>query len=92
GLLSWGLRGMGGTAKVDERYRARLPRIFAASCAMGVALWIAAILLKPALGTDYVRYIALLGLIGLGAATYLGVAQMLGALKLSEIKGAVRRR
>ncbi|MEL6807129.1 MAG: oligosaccharide flippase family protein, partial [Pseudomonadota bacterium] len=92
GLLYWGLRGMGGTVKVDERYRARLPRIFAASCAMGVALWIAAILLKPALGTDYVRYIALLGLIGLGAATYLGVAQMLGALKLSEIKGAVRRR
>ncbi|MEQ3711711.1 MAG: murein biosynthesis integral membrane protein MurJ [Tateyamaria sp.] len=92
GLLYWGLRGMGGTVKVDDRYRARLPRIFAASCAMGVALWVAAILLKPALGTDYVRYIALLVLIALGAATYLGAAQVLGALKLSEIKGAVRRR
>ncbi|MEO0380255.1 MAG: murein biosynthesis integral membrane protein MurJ [Pseudomonadota bacterium] len=91
GLLYWGLRGMGGTVQVDARYRARLPRIFAASLAMGVALWIAGIVLKPALGTDYVRYIALLALIGVGAVCYLGAAQVLGALKLSEIKGAVRR-
>ena len=58
---------------------------------MGIALWIAGIVLKPALGTDYVRYIALLALIGVGAVCYLGAAQVLGALKLSEIKGAVRR-
>ena len=92
GLLYWGLGGMGDTVQVDARYRQRLPRIVAASLAMGAVLWIAAILLKPALGTDYIRYIALLGLIGLGAVSYFGAAQMFGALSLSEIKGAVRRR
>jgi putative peptidoglycan lipid II flippase len=92
GLLYWGLGGMGDTVQVDARYRQRLPRIFAASLAMGAVLWIAAILLKPALGTDYIRYIALLGLIGLGAVSYFGAAHMFGALSLSEIKGAVRRR
>ncbi|MEM6371669.1 MAG: murein biosynthesis integral membrane protein MurJ [Pseudomonadota bacterium] len=92
GLLYWGVRGMGDTVRVDARYRRRLPRICAAALIMGAALWVAAILLKPALGTDYVRYAALLALIALGGVSYFGAAQALGAVKLSEIKGAVRRR
>lgn len=92
GLLYWGLRGMGDVVHSDERYRRRLPRIVGAALIMGAVLWIAAILLKPALGTDYVRYGALLGLIVLAAFSYFGAANMLGALKLSDIKGAMRRR
>lgn len=92
GLLYWGLRGMGETVAVDARYRRRLPRILAAALAMGAVMWVASALLKPALGTDYIRYFALLGLIALGAASYFWAARKFGALQLSEIKGAVRRR
>ncbi len=91
GLLYWGVRGMGDVVKTDARYRQRLPRIIAAAAIMGTVLWIAATLLKPALGTDYVRYIALLGLIALGGVSFFGAAQMLGALKLSDIRSAVKR-
>ncbi len=92
GLLYWGLRGMGETVAVDARYRRRLPRILVAALAMGAVMWVASALLKPALGTDYIRYFALLGLIALGAASYFWAARKFGALQLSEIKGAVRRR
>lgn len=92
GLLFWGLRGMGDTVAVDERYRRRLPRILLSAAIMGATLWIGAILLGPALGTDYLRYSALLLLVALGAVSYFWAAQVFGALRLSEIKGAVRRR
>ncbi|WP_415404547.1 murein biosynthesis integral membrane protein MurJ [Tateyamaria sp. SN3-11] len=91
GLLYWGLRGMGDVVQLDDRYRKRLPRIVVASLVMGAVLWIAATLLKPALGADYVRYAALLGLIALGALSYFGTAHATGALKLSDIRSAVRR-
>ncbi|WP_299771713.1 murein biosynthesis integral membrane protein MurJ [uncultured Tateyamaria sp.] len=91
GLLYIGLRGMGDVVRVDTRYRQRLPRIIIASLVMGIVLGVFASLLKPALGTDGVRYIALLGLITMGAGSYFGVAHAIGALKLSDIRGAVRR-
>jgi putative peptidoglycan lipid II flippase len=91
GQLFWGLRGIGEVVQVDSRYRQRLPRIVLAAAIMGAALWFFAILLKPALGTDYVRYFALLALILIGALSYFGAAQMLGALRLSDVKKAVRR-
>ncbi|WP_299609283.1 murein biosynthesis integral membrane protein MurJ [uncultured Tateyamaria sp.] len=91
GLLYLGLRGMGDVVRTDDRYRHRLPRIIAASIAMGVVLGALATVLKPALGTDGVRYIALLGLIVMGAGSYFGIAHAIGAMRLSDIKGAVRR-
>ncbi|WP_299367479.1 murein biosynthesis integral membrane protein MurJ [uncultured Tateyamaria sp.] len=91
GLLFWGLRGMGDAVRLDDRYRARLPRIALATVVMGAALWVAAIMLKPALGTDGVRYLALLGLIVMGGAVYFASAQVTGALRLSDIRAAVRR-
>lgn len=91
GLLYLGLRGMGDVVRVDGRYRKRLPRIVIASLAMGIVLGVFASLLKPALGTDTVRYVALLGLIAIGAGSYFSVAQAIGAMKLSDIRGAVRR-
>ncbi len=91
GLLFWGLRGMGDAVRLDDRYRTRLPRIALATVVMGAALWVAAIMLKPALGTDGVRYLALLGLIVMGGAVYFASAQVTGALRLSDIRAAVRR-
>jgi len=91
GLLYWGLRGMGDVVRTDGRYRSRLPRILTAAAIMGVVLWVLAILLKPALGTDGIRYVALLSLILAAVASYFGAAHLLGAMRLSDIRGAVRR-
>ncbi|MEM7631154.1 MAG: murein biosynthesis integral membrane protein MurJ [Pseudomonadota bacterium] len=91
GLLYWGLRGLGDVVRVDDRYRSRVPRITLAAVIMGVVLWAASVSLQPALGTDYVRYVALLGLIALGAVSYFGAAHALGGLPLSDLKRAVRR-
>ncbi|MEL6566248.1 MAG: lipid II flippase MurJ, partial [Pseudomonadota bacterium] len=91
GLLYWGLRGLGDVVRVDDRYRRRVPRITLAAVIMGVVLWAASVSLQPALGTDYVRYVALLGLIALGAVSYFGAAHALGGLPLSDLKRAVRR-
>ncbi|WP_299152162.1 murein biosynthesis integral membrane protein MurJ [uncultured Tateyamaria sp.] len=91
GLLYWGLRDKGDIVQLDARYRSRLPRIIVSALVMGVVLWIAEIMLTPALGTDYVRYLALLGLILIGAAAYFGAAQVTGALRASDLRQAVRR-
>ncbi|WP_415919188.1 murein biosynthesis integral membrane protein MurJ [Tateyamaria sp. SN6-1] len=91
GLLYLGLRGMGDTVRVDARYRRRLPRIALAAVIMGVVLWALSVTLQPALGTDYIRYAALLALIVLGAASYFGAAHVLGGLPLSDLKRSVRR-
>jgi putative peptidoglycan lipid II flippase len=91
GLLYGGLRGMGEVAKVDRRYRKRLPRMMIAAAAMGVALWMASVALSPALGAAYIRYVALLALIVIGIISYFGTAHVLGALRLSDIRQAMRR-
>ncbi|APX13500.1 murein biosynthesis integral membrane protein MurJ [Tateyamaria omphalii] len=91
GLLYLGARGMGEVVRTDTRYRKRLPRIILASVAMGILLGVLATVLKPALGTDGIRYIALLGLITVGGAAYFSIAHAIGALRLSDIRGAVRR-
>ncbi|MEP2892393.1 murein biosynthesis integral membrane protein MurJ [Tateyamaria sp.] len=91
GLLYWGLRGMGDAVHVDARYRHRLPRIILSALIMGAVLWVSTVLLEPALGTPGLRYIALLALIILAAFSYFGAAHKLGGVKLSDVKGAVRR-
>ncbi|MEP1588331.1 MAG: murein biosynthesis integral membrane protein MurJ [Tateyamaria sp.] len=91
GLLYWGLRGMGDAVHVDARYRHRLPRIILSGLIMGAVLWVSTVVLEPALGTPGLRYIALLALIILAAFSYFGAAHKLGGVKLSDVKGAVRR-
>ena len=90
-LLAWGLRGMGDAARLDQRYRQRLPRIGLASAIMGGTLWLGSIPLLPALDAAYVRYVALVVLIAIGIISYFGSAHLLGALRLSEIRQAIRR-
>ncbi|MEM6758026.1 MAG: murein biosynthesis integral membrane protein MurJ [Pseudomonadota bacterium] len=91
GLLYFGLRGMGDAVQVDARYRRRLPRIALAAVFMGLALWLAAAGLRPALGTDGVRYIALAGLLALSGVSFFGAAHLLGGVPLSDMRRAVRR-
>lgn len=92
GLLFWGVRDMGETVRIDARYRQRLPRILVSGLIMGAVIWVAAILLKPALGTDFVRYFALMALMALAIIAYFGTASLIGALNLSDIRASIHRR
>ncbi|AXI48155.1 murein biosynthesis integral membrane protein MurJ [Sulfitobacter sp. SK012] len=89
--LSRGARGYGQAAKLDARFRKRIWRIIAASIAMGVALWAANSVLQPILDLAWWRGLGLLALILVGAVSYFGVGQLIGAFKISEFKSAMRR-
>ncbi|MEL6644411.1 MAG: murein biosynthesis integral membrane protein MurJ [Pseudomonadota bacterium] len=90
-LLWRGTKGMGAAAEIDTRFRDRIWRIVAAALVMGAVLWVAAWLGSPALEAPTWRYLALAGLVALGAATYFGAAQVLGALRVTELREALRR-
>lgn len=90
-LLYRGTRPMGEIARFDARFRQRLWRIVLASVLMGVVLWAMTLLLGPFLGTPGWRYLALATLIAAGIASYLAIAEIIGALRLSEFRRALRR-
>jgi putative peptidoglycan lipid II flippase len=90
-LLWRGARGMGEAARLDDRARKRMWRILAASAAMGVILWVAAVLLGPGLGTPRVRYVALSALVGIGLVSYALAGRAFGAFTLADLRGALRR-
>jgi putative peptidoglycan lipid II flippase len=91
-LQLWlGTRKMGDEARFDDRFRARLPRILLASAIMGGALWVGMILLGPMLGSRGWRFAALGLLVALGMGTYALSALALGAMRLSDLKAALRR-
>lgn len=90
-LLRQGARGYGDVARFDDRFQTRIWRIVLASLVMGVALWIAAAVLSPFLSLPWWRALALTALIGIGAVTYFGTGQLLGAFRLAELKSAMRR-
>ena len=85
-------RHYGAAAKFDARFHQRIWRILLASVAMGVALWAANAALQPMLGIPWWRGLALLLLVAVGAVVYFGLAHLIGALRLSEIRGEMRRR
>lgn len=96
--LWWGTRRMDEAARVDDRVRDRVPRIFAAAALMGVALWFGARWLAPGLAAPGepgwvpgLRYYALAGLVGLGAASYLLAAWLLGAFRFADFRAGFRR-
>jgi putative peptidoglycan lipid II flippase len=91
GLLAFGARGFGLAAKFDARFHKRIWRILAASAIMGLALWLGNVAMQPLLGQSWWRGIGLLILILIAAVSYFGSGQMIGAFKLSEFKGALRR-
>ena len=87
-----GSRKMGNVATLDERFRQRFPRIVLASVAMGVALWLAALVLAPMLGAHLWRYLALLILVAIGIASYFGIGAAIGAFRLAEFASLRRTR
>ncbi len=89
--LAIGARKYGRAAKFDARFHKRIWRILLASVAMGVALWMANVALQPMLGVPWWRGLALLILLGVGAVSYFGLGQLIGAFRLAELKDALRR-
>jgi len=90
-LLAFGTRSMGEVARFDDRFRRRAWRIVAASLIMGGVLLATVIVFDWIFAVPGWRYLALFGLILLGAASYFTVGQMLGAFRLGEFKRALRR-
>jgi len=62
-----------------------------ASAVMGGVLWFSALWLNAFILMPGWRWIALLVLISIGSLTYFGVGQLIGAFRLGELKGALRR-
>ncbi|ROU01118.1 murein biosynthesis integral membrane protein MurJ [Histidinibacterium lentulum] len=91
-ILARRARSLGDAAKPDARLKRRLPRILLASAIMGAVLFAVHLLTAPAYQPGGPRGLALAGLVLLGIAVYFTAAQMLGALRLSELRGALRRR
>ncbi|MCR9113538.1 MAG: murein biosynthesis integral membrane protein MurJ [Rhodobacteraceae bacterium] len=90
-LLLRGARGFGEVARFDDRFRKRIWRIVIASALMGAVLWGGSVLLTPFFGLGGWRWLALLVLLSVGALSYFGLGQLLGAFRLSELKTALRR-
>jgi len=89
--LARGARGFGDVARFDTQFRRRLWRIVLASGLMGAVLWGGGVVLGPFLAMGGWRWLALLVLIGLGAASYGLAGQALGAFRLQEMRVRLRR-
>ncbi|UWQ18706.1 murein biosynthesis integral membrane protein MurJ [Jannaschia sp. M317] len=89
-LLWRGVRPLGDVARLDDRARGRVWRIVLAAGLMGVVLFFAGVVLGPALAGVF-RVPALALLVITGIVAYFGLAQVLGAVRLSEVRGAMRR-
>ncbi len=90
-LLARGGRRFGDVARFDARFHTRIWRICLAAAVMGGALWAAAAGLETALNTGGLRYLALAGLVGVGIVIYFAIAHVIGAVRLSEFRRALRR-
>ncbi|MCV6594325.1 MAG: murein biosynthesis integral membrane protein MurJ [Silicimonas sp.] len=91
-LLWWGARNMGEAARFDSRFKTRLTRILAAALVMGAVLWILDRLIAPQeIGSDLLRFAAVMGLCLTGAAAYGAAGLALKAFTLQDLKGAVKR-
>ncbi|MCG7493697.1 murein biosynthesis integral membrane protein MurJ [Thalassobius sp. Cn5-15] len=89
--LSLGTRRFGDVARFDPRFKTRIWRITAASLAMGAILWGGHLVLTPFLGMTGIRYGALTVLVAVGIISYFAIGQVIGAFRLAEFKGAMRR-
>ncbi len=91
-LLLWiGARRMGGVAQFDARFYDRSWRILLASLIMGGVIFGLYSQLTWLFHLATWRYLAMLGLIAVGAVVYFGSAQALGAMNLGEMKQSLRR-
>jgi putative peptidoglycan lipid II flippase len=90
-LLAVSLRRFG-FCHLDERFRARLPRILVASAGMGAALWAVESGTERWLADGFIERVTALGiLVGVGLLVYAGLAFGLGAVARGDLAGALRR-
>ncbi len=89
-LLARGVRDLGEVAQLDARARGRGWRTLVASVLMGVLLWLTMLILGPRFSGGW-RGLALLILVVVGMVGYFGFAQALGAVRMAELRGSVRR-
>jgi putative peptidoglycan lipid II flippase len=76
----------------DQRLAARALRMLAATAGMGIALWLALILLAPVVAQANVKgALAFVALCLLGAAVYAALGALLGVVRLSEMRFVMRR-
>lgn len=90
--LWWYARPMGQVSQLDARLRRRLPRIALASAMMGLLLAAYAYSFGAQFHPGGARLPALLGLLILGIISYFGLAHILGAVRLSEFRAALKRK
>ncbi len=87
-----GSRGMGASARFDDRLRGRAPRIVVASLLMGVALWGVALALAPMLVTPGPGAIRRWRCWSASAMVgYFGAGALLGAFRLADFHSALKR-
>ncbi len=90
-LQLWrGAQGMAGAAEIDARLARSAPRMVLACALMGAALFFAERMLEGALADPGWRYAALAALVAIGAATYAVAIVGTGALRLSDLRAALR--
>lgn len=77
---------------IDKRNEDRLPRIVAACVVMGAALWGVQQVLGSWLAIPGIRYLALAALIVFGILVYGVAAHLIGAVRLDEVRGWLRRK
>jgi putative peptidoglycan lipid II flippase len=78
----------------DERLRNRLPRMIAASLAMGALLLVGYYFTSPIFLDSHplwLRAVVLMALVALGCLSYFLFAHVFGAMKLGELKKMMRR-
>ena len=90
-LLVFGARRMGEEARFDDRFKRRAWRIIAASAGMGVVLFAAIHLFGWAFELSGWRYLALILLIKVAAATYFFLGHLFKAFEISDFRRALRR-
>ena len=90
-LLRAGAKSYGDVARFDTRFRGRIWRMVIASAVMGAVLWWAYAALTPFLGLDWWRALALVFLVAIGMISYFGVAHLIGAIRIGEIRKALGR-
>ena len=88
-LLWRGAGSMDGAGALDTRARQRAPRIFVASALMGLGLIGAQALLSPVF--ELSRGLGTLLLVSVGIIGYFALAHVLGAMRIGELKSAMRR-
>jgi putative peptidoglycan lipid II flippase len=90
-LLAAGLHRRG-HLRADSQLRRALPRMFGCAAAMALVLFLLLPIAQPlAAGSSIERVLALLLLVGAGAAAYLGLGMLVGAWQPRSLFAALRR-